>query len=77
MKVEVAFLGSQPLIINVLSLMVSVDIKPNQTKTTTTKEERPRYMFYDVLLRFTPFYLYTLTFVVSNCLLAHFSADCG
>ena len=32
-------------------------------------------IFYDTLLRFTPFYLYTLTFAVLNCLLCPFS--CG
>ena len=32
-------------------------------------------IFYDALLRFTPFYLYTLTFAVLNCLLCPF--NCG
>ena len=32
-------------------------------------------MFYNVLQRFTPVYLYTLTFVVLNCLLVRFSVE--
>ena len=35
----------------------------------------PEAIFYDALLRFTPFYLYTLTFAVLNCLLCPF--NCG
>ena len=43
--------------------------RPSKTIGTTDSIYDIKVMFYDVLLCFTLFYLYTLTFAVLNCLL--------